>query len=43
MSLSYWYHERRIKKLHEIHPEVGIDTIRGDYYARLRGYVGMEL
>ena len=43
MDLIPRYHDRRIKRLHEAHPEINLDVIRGDYFARLRGYGGMEL
>ena len=37
------YHERRINRLHESHSMVDLETVRGDYYARLKGYGGMEI
>ncbi len=43
MNLIQKYHEGRVRKLHDAHPNVDLNIIRGDYYIRLQGYTGMEL
>ena len=41
MGFWAWYHERRIRELHDQHPKIDVGIIRGDYMARVRGYGGM--
>ncbi|MCH7568664.1 MAG: hypothetical protein IIA87_04555 [Nanoarchaeota archaeon] len=43
MGLRDWYHERRIRKLSEEHPEVDRDIIRADYYSLNSGHAGLIL